>query len=111
MTVQLFVILLTILSLVANLVTEAVKKVLGEREYSSNILVAAISAICGWGGGIATYILMGIAFTGPSIVTLILLAPACWLVATVGYDKVIQTIKQITEVAKKRKEEKEEETE
>lgn len=111
MTVQLFVILLTILSLVASLVTEAVKKVLGEREYSSNILVAVISAICGWGGGIATYILMGIAFTGPSIVTLILLAPACWLVATVGYDKVIQTIKQIVEAAKRKKDEKEEETE
>lgn len=99
MTVSLFIILLTILSLVSSLLTEAVKKVLGDKQYSPNILAAIISGIAGWGGSIATFILMNIAFTPASIVCIILLGPAVWLVATLGYDKVVQTIKQIAEVA------------
>ena len=41
------------------------------------------------------YILMGIVFTPASVICLILLAPTCWLVATLGYDKVMEVLRQI----------------
>ena len=59
-------------------------------------IVAVVAAVVGWGGGAAAYLLLKVPFDTPSIVSLILLAPACWLTATLGYDKVMEVIKQIT---------------
>jgi len=95
MSITLFTTILIILSLVASLITEACKKIFKDKKYSTNILVAAISAIVGWGGGTAVYIFTGMAFSLVNVTALILFAPAVWLIATVGYDKVIQTIQQI----------------
>lgn len=93
MNLTLFVTLVTILSLVSSLITEALKKTVEIKK--PTLVVAIISAITGWGGGVIAYILMGIAFTAPSIICLILLAPTIWLTATLGYDKVMEVIKQI----------------
>lgn len=93
MTLALFVTLVTILSLVSSLVTEACKKVFNVTK--PTLLVGILSAIIGWGGGVAAYFLMGIAFTTSSIICLILLAPTIWLTATLGYDKVMEVIEQI----------------
>ena len=98
MSLALFVTLVTILSLVSSLFTEACKKVF--KITKPTAFVAVLSAIVGWGGGIITYLLMGIAFTQTSIICLILLAPTIWLTATLGYDKVMEIIKQITETIK-----------
>ena len=95
MSISLFITILTILSIVTSLFTEAFKKVLDNKKYSTNLLVAVISIIVGLGGGIIVYILAGIAFSLVNVTALILLAPTVWLVATLGYDKVIQTIQQI----------------
>lgn len=95
MTLSLFMILLTILSLVSSFVTEACKKTFTVNK--PTLLVAILSAITGWGGGAIIYALMGIAFTPINIVCLGLLAPAIWLSATLGYDKTIEIIKQIAE--------------
>lgn len=93
MTISMFIILITILSLASSLITEAIKKTIGTEK--PTLIVFIVSAVSGWGGGIAAYILMGIAFNPISIVCLILLAPIVWLVATLGYDKVIEVIAQI----------------
>lgn len=93
MTVNLFIVLVTILALVSSLLTEAIKKTIGTTK--PTLVVAIISAVVGWAGGIAAYILMGIPFTAASIVCLVLLAPVIWVGSTVGYDKVIEIIKQI----------------
>lgn len=98
MTVNLFIILVSILALASSLITEAIKKTIGTTK--PTLVVAIISAITGWGGGIAAYILMGIPFTAVTIVCLILLAPCIWLGATLGYDKVIEVIKQISGLVK-----------
>lgn len=98
MTINLFIILVSILALVSSLITEAIKKTIGTTK--PTLIVAIISAITGWGGGVATYILMGIPFTAISIVCLILLAPVIWLGATLGYDKVIEIIQQIGKIIK-----------
>ena len=102
MTVTLFITLVTILALVSSLLTEAIKKIFNAQ--NPTLIAAIISAVSGWGGGIAAYVLMGIAFTPANIVCLILLAPVIWLGATLGYDKVIEVIKQIAETASKDKE-------
>lgn len=96
MTLTLFITLVTILSVVSSFLTQAVKEVTKTKK--PTIVVAVISAVTGWGGGIAAYILMGLPFTASSITCLVLLAPAIWLTATLGYDKVIEVIKQITKL-------------
>ena len=93
MTLTLFVTLLTILSLVSSLVTQAIKANFNVTK--PTLIVAILSGIIGWGGGAITYLLMGIPFDTSSIICLILLAPAIWLCATLGYDKVMEVIKQI----------------
>lgn len=98
MTVNLFITLVTILSLVSSLVTEAIKKAFNNTR--PTLLAAVVSAVVGWGGGVAAYLLMDIAFTTPAIVALVLLAPIIWVGATVGYDKVMEIIKQILGVSK-----------
>ena len=93
MTTNLFITLVTILSLVSSLLTEAIKKAFHSTK--PTLLAAIVSAIVGWGGGAASYILMDIPFDTKSIVALVLLAPIIWIGATVGYDKVKEIIKQI----------------
>lgn len=94
MTVNLFLILIMALAIINSLITEAIKKVYEIKK--PTLLVAILSAGTGWLGGITAYILLGIAVTPASVVALILLAPAIWLVATLGYDKVKEIILQVT---------------
>ena len=96
MTLSLFVTLVTILSMVSSLFTEACKKVFEVKK--PTVLVGILSAVIGWAGGAVAYYLMGIPFIGPNIVCLLLLAPTIWLVATLGYDKVMEVIEQISKL-------------
>lgn len=93
MTLTLFISLVTILSLVCSLFTEAFK--ISFKITKPTIVVGILSCIIGWAGGICAYLLMGIVFNTSSIICLILLAPTIWLMATLGYDKVMEVIKQI----------------
>ena len=94
MTVNLFITLVTILSLVSSILTEAIKKTFHSAK--PTLVAAIVSVVAGWGGGVAAYLLMSIPFTTASIVALVLLAPIIWVGCTVGYDKVMEIIKQIT---------------
>jgi hypothetical protein len=93
MTLTLFITLVTILSTISSLITQAIKKI--TNTLKPTIVVAIVSAVCGWIGGVMAYILMGISFNPSSIVCLILLAPTIFLTATLGYDKVMEIIKQL----------------
>lgn len=97
MTLTLFMSLLVILAVAVSLFTEAVKKFLDNMKvkYSSNVVVLIISIIVGIGGTALMYIFMGIAFTPPNIVCMVLMAVAVWVGAMVGYDKVLQLIEQV----------------
>lgn len=97
MTLSLFIILVTILSLASSFLTQGIKKAFTVKK--PTLLVAIISAIAGFGGGALTYVLMGIAFNPVNIVCLALLAPAIWLSATLGYDKTMEIIRQIAAAA------------
>ena len=81
MSLVVFVNLLTILSTITALFTEAIKKNFNIK--NSTLTVLIISAIMGWSGGAITYILMKIPFDVSNSLCLFLLAPAIWLCATI----------------------------
>lgn len=97
MTLALFVALLVILAVAVSLITEAVKKFLQDAgiKYSANVVVLIISIIVGAGGTALVYLFMGIPYTPPNIVCMVLMAVAVWVGAMVGYDKVIQMLDQL----------------
>lgn len=88
-------VLLTACAALTALATEAIKKMLGEKKYSVNLLAAAVSIVVA--GLICTgYIIMTDTVLTPKVgvfaVSLIILS---WLCAMCGYDKVTQMIKQL----------------
>ena len=100
MTITLFISILTLGAGATALLTEAIKKAYENagKEYSSNI-IALIDAIVVGGGGVAvTYMLMGIPWTVNNIICLILMTIAVWIGSMVGFDKIIQLVKQIEKV-------------
>ena len=86
-------------SLLTNLTVEGLKKLMDERgmTYSSNLLAAITSVIIAaaiFGG----YMIMNdIAFTIKIAVQIVVLMYLAFLASTVGYDKIIQALKQIKE--------------
>ena len=100
MTITLFISVLTFGAGITALLTEAIKKAYENagKEYSSNV-IALIDAIVVGGGGVAvTYMLMGIPWTVNNIICLILMTIAVWIGSMIGFDKVIQLIKQLEKV-------------
>lgn len=93
MTIQLFLFLFTIGSLMSSLVTEAIKKAF--TSVSTNVIALADSVLVGLVGTICAYILMGIPFTLTNDICIVLMAVCIWIGSMVGYDKVMQTISQI----------------
>lgn len=100
MTLTLFVTLLVVLAMCVSLITEAVKKFLDDAgvKYSSNVVVLIVAVIVGAGGTALMYLFLGIAFTPPNIVCIVLMAVAVWVGAMVGYDKVVQMIEQLKNI-------------
>ena len=96
MTVTTFITLLTAFSTITSLCTQGVKKILDEKKiaYASNVLVAIIACIVGIGGTAVYYVLNSVQFDIANTTCMILMGLATSLGATVGYDKVVQTIKQ-----------------
>lgn len=84
-------------SLLTNLTVEGIKKLLDgtNARYSSNILAAILSAILS-GAVCMIYLIMNdIGFSMKIGVEIVVLMYLGFLVSTVGYDKVIQTLKQL----------------
>lgn len=102
MTITLFMALLVVLAVAVSLLTEAVKKFFEGTKftYSSNVVVLIVSIIVGIGGTAMAYISLGIAFTPPNIVCMVLMAVAVWVGSMLGYDKVLQMVEQIKNIKK-----------
>ena len=88
---------LLIVSLLTNLTVEGIKKLLdsANKTYSSNILAAVLSMIIAIAVCVIYLIMNDVTFSLKIGVEVIILMYLGFLVSTVGYDKVIQTIKQI----------------
>lgn len=93
---QVFLFGLLVVSTLTGLVTEAVKKMLGDynKSYRANTLAGVIALILSLCIGIGYALMNSIAFSTQTIITIIALVFMSWLCAMVGYDKVIQTISQ-----------------
>lgn len=102
MTITLFMALIVVLAIAVSLLTEAVKKFFEGTKvnYSSNVVVLIVSIIVGIGGTAMAYISLGIAFTPPNIICMVLMAVAVWVGSMLGYDKVLQMVEQIKNIKK-----------
>lgn len=98
MTTTAFIGLVTVFSIITSLCAEACKKILNELnvKYASNILVCIIAAIVGALGTCAYYVFFSIDFNVANIVCIILMSVSSAIGSMVGYDKVIQTIRQVS---------------
>ena len=94
MSVQLFLMLLLITSILVSLTVEALKNMLTVN-FSPNIMAAIVSIIISIVVGIFYCILAEVVINSQIIVYLIALTFLSWLCAMLGYDKVIQALKQI----------------
>lgn len=97
MNLELFLVLLTICATLTSLITEGVKKLLDSMKvtYASNILVLAVAMVVGLSAAVLAYLQLNIPFSATNMIMGFLLACGNWLGAMVGYDKVMQAIKQI----------------
>lgn len=94
---EIFIYGLLIVSTLAGLVTEAVKKILTELKvnYHSNLLAGLVALILAVGIGVAYIIISDLGFTGANVVQIVALAVLSWLGSMIGYDKVVQVIGQL----------------
>ena len=94
MTIELFMFLFTVGSLASSLLTQALKKAV--KDLSSNITALISALVVGVGGTLAAYIPLSVELNVKNIICLVLMAACVWVGSMVGYDKVLQTIAQIT---------------
>ena len=91
---------LLIVSVVTNLTVEGIKKLLDGTtvKYSSNVLAAVFSVIIACAVCVIYIIMNDIVFSLKVGVEIVILIYLGFLTSTVGYDKVVQMIKQIQSV-------------
>lgn len=88
------------ISIFTSLTTEAFKKVFDDLKikYSANIMVVVIAIALTLIVSTGYIIYTGMAVTVQVVIAVIALTFLSFLVATVGYDKVIQAIEQIKDI-------------
>lgn len=99
---------LLIVSVITNLTVEGIKKLLDETKglkYSSNVLAAVLSVLIACAVSVIYLIMTDTVFTMKIGVEIVVLMYLGFLISTVGYDKVIQMLKQIQSVKEETKNE------
>ena len=91
---------LLIVSVITNLTVEGIKNLLNGTsvKYSSNVLAAIVSVLVSCAASVIFLIMTDTVFTPKVGVEIMVLMYLGFLVATVGYDKVLQMFKQIQNV-------------
>lgn len=97
MSISFILTALLIVSAITNLSVEGIKKLLdgSNVKYSSNILAAILSVVIACAVSVVYLIMTDTVFTTKIGVEVAILMYLGFLVSTVGYDKVVQTLKQI----------------
>ena len=98
---------LLIVSVITNLTVEGIKKLLDgtEVKYSSNVFAAVLSVLIACAVSVIYLIMTDTVFTMKIGVEIVVLMYLGFLISTVGYDKVIQMLKQIQSVKEETKNE------
>lgn len=95
MNINMFITLLFVFSVLTGLVTEAIKKIIKDKENMSYNIIALVTAlIIGVIGTGMYYQLNDIVFSTNNIIYMILLGLASALVSMVGFDKFKQALVQ-----------------
>lgn len=89
----LFLVMFGACSLITGLVTEAEKKLV--KDFSANILALITGAVVALAVTVVTFIFKDIPYNTINVTYVVTLVFASGLGAMLGYDKVMQTIKQI----------------
>ena len=91
---------LLIVSVATNLTVEGIKKLLDGTtvKYSSNVLAAVSSVIIACAVCVIYIVMNDVVFSSKVGVEIVILMYLGFLTSTVGYDKVIQMIKQIQDI-------------
>ena len=97
MSITLFITMFTVGAAASALLTEAVKKFYAnaDKECSPNVIALVDAVVIGAGGTAVVYMLMDIPWTVNNIICLMLMAGCVWIGSMIGYDKVVQLLKQI----------------
>lgn len=97
MSIELFLILLIILSSISGLLTEAIKKWFENKKNnpSANLIAVIDGGVVGGLGTAAAYVWLSIPFTLPTILAIVAMMFAVGVGSMIGYDKIIQLVKQI----------------
>lgn len=97
MNYEIYLIGLAIASVLTGLVTEAVKKIMLEHQitYRANTIAGIVSTVLSLAFCIGYVLISQSEFTASTIVSIVVMVFLSWLGAMVGYDKVIQTVKQL----------------
>ena len=98
---------LLIVSVITNLTVEGIKKLLDgtKVKYSSKVLAAVLSVLIACAVSVIYLIMTDTVFTMKIGVEIVALMYLGFLISTVGYDKVIQMLKQIQSVKEETKNE------
>lgn len=98
---------LLIVSVITNLTVEGIKKLLDgtKVKYSSTVLAAVLSVLIACAVSVIYLIMTDTIFTMKIGVEIVVLMYLGFLISTVGYDKVIQMLKQIQSVKEETKNE------
>lgn len=86
---------LAIIAGLTSLTVEAIKKLMGERKYSANLLAAIVAVILTLAVSAGYMVYFSIALTPQIIVIILALVFLSFLASTVGFDKVKQLIEQV----------------
>lgn len=102
MSLEFLVIALFVVSILTNLTVEGIKRILNKKDanYSANVMAAFTAVVISVALSAGYLIWTETAFNAKIAVELIALMYLSFLVATNGYDKVIQAIKQIKDKSK-----------
>ena len=97
MNMEIFVEMLFGISLFTGLFTEAIKGMLDDSgiSYSSNILAGIVAIVLSIFCIVAYVVVNKVVFGAEQIITSFALMALSWLSAMVGFDKIMQTIKQL----------------
>lgn len=83
------------ISILTTLTVEAIKKLLGDKKYSSNLLAAVVAIVLSIVTCVCYIIYCSIPVTPQVIITILAMVFLSFLASTVGFDKVKQMLQQM----------------
>lgn len=83
------------ISVLTTLTVEAIKKLLGDKKYSANLLAAMVAVVLSIAVCVCYIVYYSVAITPQVIVTILAMVFLSFLASTVGFDKVKQMLQQL----------------